>query len=112
MNKFFSLGGRPPWPVSDVFEVYFSVMQQKSTKRVHQRGRTYGSSPLDTPNSLDGLVVAGAGLIARTVPASRLLVTHALSPLGLAVKAVGSVFSKLSGTFFKVDQCVRADGSL
>ena len=69
---------------SDVFEVYFSVMQQKSTKRVHQRGRTYGSSPLDTPNSLDGLVVARDTLIARTAPASRLLVTHALSPLGLA----------------------------
>ncbi len=34
---------------SDVFEVYFSVMQQKSTKRVHQRRRTYGSPPLDSP---------------------------------------------------------------
>ena len=97
---------------SDVFEVYFSVMQQKSTKRVHQRGRTYGSSPLDTPNSLDGLVVACVTLIARTHPASRLSVTHALSPLGLAVKGSKSVCSKLSVTFFEADQCVHADGSL
>ena len=97
---------------SDVFEVYFSVMQQKSTKRVHQRGRTYGSSPLDTPNSLDGLVVAHAGLIARTHPASRLLVTHGFVPARTRRKGSVSVCSKLIGTSFGGDQCVRADGSL
>ena len=65
-------------------EVYFSAVRQKSTKRTYQRGRTYGSPPLDIPHSRHGLVVEGSGLIARTVPASRLSVTHALSPLGLA----------------------------
>ena len=64
------------------------------------------------PPSLDGLALACDTLIARTHPASRLSVTHVLSPLGLAVKAVLSVFSKLIGTSFEADQCVRADGSL
>ena len=36
---------------TDGGEVYFSVMQQKSTKRVHQRGRTYGSPPSGLPHS-------------------------------------------------------------
>ena len=67
---------------------------------------------LDIPHSRHGLVVAGDTLIARTHPASRLSVTHALSPLGLAVKAALGHRSKLSGTSFGVDQCVRADGSL
>ena len=56
-KRFLKKSSLPPMAAAvantDVFEVYFSVMQQKSTKRMHQRGRTYGSSPLDTPNSLD-----------------------------------------------------------
>ena len=67
------------------FDYAFGIIK---FKRMHQR--------LDTPNSLDGLVVAGSGLFARTVPASRLSVTHALSPLGLAERVLKAFFLNLS----------------
>ena len=86
--------------------------EQKSTKRVAPKGTNLRFAPSGLPHSRHGLVVAGVTLIARTHPASRLSVTHALSPLGLAVKAVLDHRSKLSGTSFEADQCVRADGSL
>ena len=98
-------GGLRRW--RSVLFCYATEKYQKSAPK----GTNLRFAPSGLPHSRHGLVVACSGLIARTVPASRLSVTHALSPLGLAVKAVGNVFSKLSGTSFGVDRCVRADGS-
>ena len=97
-NKFFSLGRLPPWRPPTVEKCTFLPRAEKEQdnyaegiiifKRVAPERANLRFAPSGLPHSRDGLVVAGVTLIARTVPASRLSVTHALSPLGLAERVL------------------------
>ena len=56
---------------SDVFEVYFSAMRQKSTKEnAPKRGRTYGFAPLGDPPTPVGML-QGDGLTLAKVSIRR-----------------------------------------
>ena len=59
-KEFSSLGGLPPWTVSDGEEMFFSAASRKEPKESPQRGRTYGSPPLDSPTPVG--MAQGSGI--------------------------------------------------